>query len=304
MPGAIPVYVTGSSAFHLRDRVRESLAGRAARIVMLPFSMQELLGREPGSLRRRPAHDILNRMLRFGAYPGVYLGDHEEADLLDLAEAFVMRDASDVYRISRPDAFRKLLRLAAAQVGNPVNLTEWGALSGLSVNTVSDYLSILQESWVACRLPLFLGGKRAELTRTPKLYFLDNGLRNRLVGDFSTVELRPDAGALFENWVFSELAKSLVSLEDLHYWRTRGGAEVDFVLHRPGSLPVAIEAKLNPRPGRISRGARSFIEAYRPELFLTVSPDGQGEEEILETTCRWIRADELAQCLPLRFCSV
>jgi len=301
LPTPLSVYVTGSSAFHLRDRVRESLAGRAARLVLAPFSMMELLGHQGNRARSRARQTILDRMLLFGGYPDVFLKGNEEGRLLDLVEAFVMRDASDVYRIQRPDAFRRLLRLAAAQVGGPVNLTEWGALTGLSVNTVGDYLAVFEESWVAMRVPLFRGGKRAEMTRTPKLYFVDNGLRNRLVGDFSPASYRSDAGALFENWVFSELIKCLISHEDLHYWRTRGGAEVDFVLHRPGSAPVAVEAKLGHRPGRISRGVRSFLEAYRPEVFLTVCPGGEGEAEILGVPCRWIRPDQLVAALPRRF---
>jgi len=212
-----------------------------------------------------------------------------------------MRDASDLYRIQRPAAFRTLIKLAALQIGGLVNLSEWAALTGLSVNTVSAYISVMEESWVARRLYLFHGGKRAEFTKTPKIYFLDNGLRNRLLNNFSPLPDRTDRGALFENWVFGELMKNLVYPDDLRYWRTRGGAEVDFVLHQPGTPPVAIEAKLNPRLGRLSRGARSFLDSYRPEVFVTVSPDLEGDKEILGIRCLWVRPEQLPAAIPTRF---
>jgi len=300
-PRPLNVYVTGSSAFHLRDKTRESLAGRAVRVLLLPLSMSELLAHVGGAWTAASASTILERQLLFGAYPEVYLKGDEIMRLLDLVEAFVMRDASDLYRIQRPAAFRTLIKLAALQIGGLVNLSEWAALTGLSVNTVSAYISVMEESWVARRLYLFHGGKRAEFTKTPKIYFLDNGLRNRLLNNFSPLPDRTDRGALFENWVFGELMKNLVYPDDLRYWRTRGGAEVDFVLHQPGTPPVAIEAKLNPRLGRLSRGARSFLDSYRPEVFVTVSPDLEGDKEILGIRCLWVRPEQLPAAIPTRF---
>lgn len=301
----VPIYVTGSSSYHLGSRVRESLAGRASRLCLYPFSLREVVDFEApsrgGAAVRLAAQRAWSRQMRFGCFPDIYLHDGEERRLFDLVEAFVIRDASDLFRIQKPAALRKLLHLMAGQVGNLVNMSEWATLCQLSAPTAADYAAILEEAHVVRLLPVFHGGKRAELTATSKVYFVDNGIRNLLVGDFSAVENRADRGSLFENWLFGELTKMLPQPGDLHYWRTKSGAEVDFVLYRPGLPPVAIEAKLNGCAPKLSRGARSFIEAYAPSHFITVSADAQGETTVSGTPCIWCRPHELAKHIPKEF---
>lgn len=297
-PG-VPILVTGSSSFHLRSRTRESLAGRARRTTLLPFSLSEVSAAArvecPPHRRGLVPAECLQRMLRFGGYPRVWLAsDEREASrtLLDLVESLIIRDASDLYRIRRPDAFRLMLQLAAGQVGNLVNRAEYASLCGVNATTVAEYMEILEETHVIRLVRPFLGGRRAELTSTPKLFFVDNGLRNHLQGGFAQFQSRGDRGALLENFVFSELAKHLEPLDDLRYWRTRNGAEVDFVLRR-GERIVAIEVKAaEMRRPTISRSSRSFIEAYRPAALLVVNPGREAEGEIGGT--------RVVHCLPER----
>jgi hypothetical protein len=90
---------------------------------------------------------------------------------------------------------------------------------------------------------------------------LDNGVRNRLFGGFAALELRPDHGALAENFVFSEICKSLGPvLDDLRYWRSKSGAEVDLVIERQGHID-AVEVNAGDSRGRLDRSAMSFIDA-------------------------------------------
>ncbi|HXV64579.1 MAG TPA: ATP-binding protein [Vicinamibacteria bacterium] len=206
-PG-VPILVTGSSSFHLHSRTRESLAGRATRSRPLPFALSEVifdLGEKPDAFRRRIVEDRFARHVIMGGYPKVWLSENPELVLTDLVEAIILRDASDLFRIGRPDAFRRLLRLAASQAGNRVNLSEWASILGVSRDTVASYLEILESSHVVSVLPPFVGGKRAEATSTPKIFFVDNGIRNRLLHDFKPIEERVDKGALLENWIFTEL---------------------------------------------------------------------------------------------------
>lgn len=300
-----PIYVTGSSSYHLGSKVRESLAGRASRLRLYPFSLREVLAHEGAGRTalgtRLAAKAAWERQMRFGCFPDVYLHDGEERRLFDLVEAFVVRDASDRFRIKKRASFRRLLHLMAGQVGNLVRMSEWAAICQVSAPTVADYAAILEETHVVRLLPVFRGGKRVELTATTKVFFVDNGVRNLLAGDFAPCEHRADRGALFENWVFAELTKTLLVPDELHYWRTRSGAEVDFVLYRPGANPIAIEAKLDGPSPRISRGARSFIDAYSPDLFITVTRDCVGETKIRETRCIWCRPEELAGLIPATF---
>jgi predicted AAA+ superfamily ATPase len=302
-PG-VPILVTGSSSFHLRSRTRESLAGRASRTRLFPFTFAEVLwdlSGEPELLRNRHTDERFHRHLVFGGYPAVWLSEDPEIVLTDLVEAIILRDASDLFRIDRPDAFRRLLRLAATQVGSLINLSEWASIVGISRDTVASYIEILESSHVVKAVPPFAGGRRSELTRTPKIFLVDNGVRNRLLHDFKPLEERIDKGAMFENWVFTELWKQMPDGATLHFWRSTSGAEVDFVIAR-GETLVGVEVKtasLRRRP--LPRATRSFLQAYSPQELLVVNTGYAAEERIANTDVRWIEPIQLADSLHQAF---
>ena len=295
-----PVLVTGSSSFHLGAKIRESLAGRATRERLLPLSLSEVsqdLQDLSGLAYSRASEKRLERHLVYGGYPDVWLGDSPEVLLAGLVEAIILRDASDLYRIARPDAFRRLLRLAAGQVGSLVNLSEWASILGISRDTVASYLEILEAGHVVATVPPYAGGRRSELTKTPKLFFIDNGIRNHLVHNFQPPTERVDSGPTVENWVFGELRKSLPLQTDIHFWRSTSKAEVDFVIDTgPTLVGMEIKAGVMGRPS-IPRSARSFIEAYRPKQFLIVSTDRFDPERIDATEVSWITLDEVASTM-------
>jgi uncharacterized protein len=298
-PGA-PLWVTGSSSYHLRSRIRESLAGRATRSTLLPLSYAEALGEQdddsPGASLVL-ARDTVTRHQVFGGYPEVWLSGAPHLLLEDLVEAFLHRDASDYFRIRRPDAMRRLLQLMAGQIGNLVNLSEWATVCGISRDTVLDYANILEDAHLIRLLPVFAGGRRAELTATPQIYFVDNGIRNAVARNFSPPDERIDRGSLIENWVFTELAKWCRPPDTLHYWRTRAGAEVDFVLSTAAGL-VGVEVKAAPlkRP-QLSRGARSFIQAYQPARFFVINSTLRHCESIEQVQVEWLTCQDLGQRL-------
>jgi len=274
----IPILVTGSSSFHLMSRTRESLAGRADRLRLLPFSLKELLRREnPANpvAAKNLAEKIFLRQMIYGSYPAVYLApaDPDRVRLLsDLSEALILRDASDLFRIKRVDVFRKLLTLLAGQAGSLVNFSELASVCHVDAGTIHAYVEILEESHIVKVVRPFARGKRRELTTSPKVYFVDNGIRNQLLNAFSAdIPLRTDKGALMENWVFSELYKRLPLTASIHFWRSRAGGEVDFVVEQAGKL-TALEVKSADldRP-RLSRAAHSFIDAYQPERFVVLN---------------------------------
>jgi len=240
-PG-FPVLVSGSSSFHLRSRTRESLAGRARRHLLLPFSLAEVAPGTGSPAQRQLAREqAWPRLARVGGYPRAWLEEEPESWLGDLVQAFVLRDASDLLRVERLDAFQAILQLAARQVGNLVNLAEYASVCGVSVGTVSRYLALMDETHVLRLLPSYSGGKRREVTSARKVFFVDNGLRNMLLGQVdASIDTRPDRGAVLENLVYTELAKALPWTVPIRYWRSLSGAEVDFVV---GGMRVAIEAK-------------------------------------------------------------
>ncbi|MFW5730737.1 MAG: ATP-binding protein [Desulfonatronovibrionaceae bacterium] len=297
------IVVTGSSSYHLKSKTRESLAGRAIRHVLLPFGLRELVpGNMSQTVTRMKALEIWNELALYGGYPEAWLSRNRQDVLGRLTEAFVLRDASDLYQIKNPSAFRKLMELAASQVGSMTNYSNFAENLGISVNTVAQYLGILEESHIIRLVPPFVGGKRAEITSRPKIFFLDNGIRNYLFGGFDDLANRGDNGQLMENLVFSELCKSLNTLKDqVYYWRSTSGAEVDFVLESGNRLVgVEVKSEAMKRP-RLSRSLRSFIEAYNPNRVyvvnneLEMSMDVQGTEVVFIPGSRFfLRAGEFS----------
>lgn len=289
------VLVTGSSSYHLKSKTRESLAGRAIRHVLLPFELRELVpSNKSETVLRMKAQEIWNELSLYGGYPEAWLSRNRQDVLGRLTDAYVLRDASDLYQIKNPSAFRKLMELAASQTSNLTNYSSFAENLGISVNTVTQYLSILEESHIIRLVPPFVGGKRAEITSRPKIFFVDNGIRNYLFGGFDNLANRGDNGQIMENLVFSELCKSLNTLKDqIYFWRSTSGAEVDFVLET-GNRLVAVEVKSGAmkRP-RLSRSLRSFIEAYKPDKVyvvnneLKISMDVQGIEVIFIPGCQF-----------------
>jgi predicted AAA+ superfamily ATPase len=290
-PG-VPIFATGSASYHLRSKTRESLAGRAIRHILLPFGMAELWPPEmPPAIAEMKARQTWRDVLLWGGYPEVVLSRNKEDILSQLVEAFVLRDASDLYRIKRPEAFRRLLSLTASQIGNLVNFSGWAENLGISVNTVIEYVNLLEESHLVKLVPPFVGGKRAEITSTPKIFFLDNGLRNFLFGGFTNETQRADYGALVENLVFTELAKQTRPLLDtISFWRSGSGAEVDFVVRKEEHL-IAIEVKAASlkRP-KVSRSLRSFVRAYQPDKVFVLN---ESLVDVMELEGRSVVFDKL-----------
>jgi hypothetical protein len=287
-----PIVVTGSSSFHLGDRIRESLAGRATRHTLLPFSLKEVC---PASSGEAPAvleahrRDALSRLLRSGGYPEVWTSGRPGDVLGNLLQGLILRDATDLLAVERPDAFVRILRLAAGQVGNLVNATEYASLCGVSATTVQKYLSIMQDMHVLYLVPPFSGGRRRELTGTYKVFFVDNGLRNALLSRLEEdLSDSPDRGPLLENWVFSELLKAFPWPSPVRYWRSQSRAEVDFVLESAKRLlGIEVKSASMTRPVLL-RSSRSFVEAYSPREFWVLNESLSAKDTTGVTQLRWI----------------
>lgn len=303
----IPIWISGSSSFHLRSRTRESLAGRATRHQLLPFSLTESISHaNPGNpvAATHICEQIVAHQLIFGCYPAVYLAkDPDEKAMLlnDLVEALILRDASDLYRIKRVDAFRKLLTLLAGQIGNLLNISELASICNVDVGTINAYIEILEESHIVKKIVPFAGGKRREITTAPKVFFIDNGIRNQLLNNFSNeLPLRTDSGQLLENWVFTEIHKSLPFQSTVKFWHSKARAEVDFIIEHAGKI-YALEVKFASLKGaKMSRSAWSFIEAYKPAEFVILNMTFEQPMIIKDTKVNFIAPYGLPQWLANR----
>lgn len=300
----LPIFITGSSAFHLMSKTRESLAGRATRQRLLPFSMSELMGHaHPANpvAARHTGDQIVAHQLIYGSYPAVYLAknpDEKNMLLNDLVEALILKDVSDLFRIKRVDAFRKLLTLLAGQIGQMMNFSELASICQVDVGTIRSYVEILEESHVVKIVPPFAGGKRREIIGAPKVFFLDNGIRNQLLNNFSpALDLRTDRGQLLENWVFTEIYKSAPLPAVIKFWRSKAGAEVDFIIEHAGKS-YGLEVKYTLlKQSKLSRSVRSFLDVYQPEKFALLNSSLEQKVNVADREVNFITPCGLSRWL-------
>jgi predicted AAA+ superfamily ATPase len=261
---------SGSSSFELSNRLSETLTGRYIDFQLSSLSLSEVLGHAgvAGDVAlQKPAVDaLLNDILRYGLYPEVYLEPNpatKQLLLSKLVESYLFKDILAFQRVRYSRAIVDLARALAYQIGSEVNENELANRLKIDRKTVVNYIDILEKSFVILRLPPFSRNPRREIGKQSKIYFFDLGIRNALIGDFNDLALRPDRGAVWENFLIIERLKTYLNQGDRvqgRFWRTYGGAEVDYIEDKGAEGIQAYEIKFG-ASGR-SRGAASFIQAY------------------------------------------
>ena len=250
-PGAIRL--TGSQNFRVMEGVTETLAGRVAILNLLGLSDEEK--RLPHLLS---PGDYFGRMLETGFPRLCGTGDGTTRDLYlaSYVQTYIERDVRELLRIGKRREFETFVRLAALRTGQVVNYHDLGRDAGVSPTTVREWLSLLEDSFLIRLLFPYFTNRTRRMTKNPKLYFLDAGLAAWLGGWRSTEQARlgPMAGALFETQVFSEVLRRFrhrAHEVDIHFWRTRDGQEIDFLVEHAGSV-WPVEVKLgSPRHDRL-----------------------------------------------------
>jgi uncharacterized protein len=234
--------LTGSQHFGLMEGLTQSLAGRVGFLRLLPFSLGELqsAGWAPGSL---------DELLFKGGYPPLYDQPvSPERWLNAYVTTYVERDVRQLVNVRDLSSFQLFVRLCAGNTGQLLNISRLGADAGVDQKTARSWLGILESSFIAFRLQPHHRNFRKRLVKTPKLYFYDTGLAVRLLGVESSEQLvtHPLRGAIFENWVITELIKGRSARgksDNLSFWRSHIGHEVDVVAeHGDRLMPVEIKS--------------------------------------------------------------
>ncbi len=277
----LKIVATGSSAFYIDRQFSDSLAGRK-RVFRLPtLSFSEFLRfRNADSLAREleiwhtqptyrsPQNDqlrvFLDEYLTYGGYPAVVLEPdplEKVARLAEIRDSFVSRDIADAgIAIRDQTRFYQLMQLVASQTGSLLNSNELATTLRLNHATVEQYLYVLQTCFHISLLRPFFQNLRKELTKMPKVYFNDFGLRNSLLNYFALPAERSDRGNLLENYVYRRLSDRYPA-EQLNFWRTADGNEVDFVVREGTMGGQSIDVKF--AAGQIRPAQyRKFTEAY------------------------------------------
>jgi predicted AAA+ superfamily ATPase len=233
--------LTGSAQFDLIAGVTQSLAGRVARVELLPLSASEL-----AVAHQLP--DDLNTALFQGGYPALYDRDVSPQDwFANYISTYLERDVRQLVSVRDLSQFQTFVKMCAARSGQLLNLSSLGADCGISSVTAKHWLSVLQASYIVTLLQPHHRNFGKRLVKAPKLYFCDVGLVAWLLGirDAATLDTHAARGALFETYVVSELMKQCLNAgkpSDLYFWRDSAGHEVDVLIETAQGLQ-AIEIK-------------------------------------------------------------
>ncbi|HYX23178.1 MAG TPA: ATP-binding protein [Thermoanaerobaculia bacterium] len=252
--------LTGSQNLALVGGVTQSLAGRTTLTELLPLSLEEI--------RRFPEPPPdLDTLLWQGGYPRIYerhLPAHEW--LADYVATYVERDVRQLVKVGDLLLFQTFLRLCASRTGQILNLASLASDCGVSQPTARSWLSVLEASYIAFRLPPFFANLGKRLIKAPKLYFYDTGLAASLLNIESPrqIETHPLKGALFETWVVAEIAKAHLHRgrrPRFSFYRDRNGLEIDLILEKGADL-VLVEVKSGQTPsGQHFSAFERFAEA-------------------------------------------
>ncbi|MCX5973671.1 MAG: DUF4143 domain-containing protein, partial [Coprothermobacterota bacterium] len=225
------------------------------------------------------SYDLRQRLedtLVYGSYPEIIVtkGRKGKIELLEkLAGSYLLKDVLALERIRSSRTLVELLKLIAFQVGNEVSLKELATQVKLDLKTVGRYLEILEKGFVIFRVGGFSRNLRNEVTRKAKYYFLDNGVRNAVIGQYNLLDSRNDVSALWENFVVAERLKKRAYTGiygTFHFWRTYDGQEIDYVEERDGGL-FGFECKWSSK--QREKPPKKWLESYPGATFELITPD-------------------------------
>lgn len=265
----IQIIATGSSSFDLSNKINEPLTGRALDFFLLPISINEILKENNYSV----IDSSIDRYLRFGMYPEINSKDDESAKFIieNISSKYLYKDILELEFLKKPEMLLNLLKLLSYQLGNEVSKNELANKLQTSRQTIEKYLTLLEKVFIIYRLKPFSRNLRNEINKKEKIYFYDLGIRNSLISDFRSADMRYDKGALWENFCIIERIKYFNNFgikNNYYYWRTTQKDEIDLIEENDGKIR-AYEFKWT-NPGNFKRH-RNFIEAYKPAEYKLIS---------------------------------
>lgn len=304
--------LTGSASLEIKAKFKETLAGRKRIFQLPPFTFSEFLsctdkflanalkeGRKINQIDRRKLVRLYKDYLTFGGYPRVVLSRNKEEKrniLKDIYSSYVEQDAIGFLEIKNKTAFNRLIRLLAAQTGQLINIEELATNLGIDRQTVERYLWALEQTFVVKKISPYFRNPRQEIIKAGKVYFLDSGIRNLVLENFDPLDKRIDKGSVLENAVLAELLfLRRNKTGEIHFWRTKQKAEVDFVIEKGWEL-LPIEVKYSVKKNRITSGLKSFVEKFNPRKVLVVNlTRGEGKVIVSKTRLDFVYPFEVSK---------
>ena len=286
--------LTGSHQPRLREAVAQSLAGRTTIHTLLPLSLEEIV--KSGKLE-----DLDENIIR-GFMPELYLENARDPYVYyrDYLDTYIEKDLRQMIAVKDLNAFLRFLTLLAGRAGQVVNLSGMSGEVGVSSTTLSEWLSVLEDSFVVFRLQPYFSNISKRIVKSPKVYFTEPGLAAYLLGIESARQASRDPlrGNLFENIVVLEAMKTRLNDNrepNLYYVRTEKGVEIDLILKKEGMLfPFEIKSSMTPNKD-FARNMKMFCSSEVNSGEMTVVYCGDYYESF--HNCRYIHYTGVAKTI-------
>lgn len=266
IPG-LHILVSGSSSFDLRKNIGEPLTGRSRFFHLYPVAQMEL---QENFLQTR---ENIELRLLYGGYPQVITASSskERTDVLtSIRDGYLLKDILEMDNQKDSLFVIKLLRLIAFQIGNDISYSELASRLNVNKKTVMRYLELLEKCYVLFSLHGFSRNLRNEYTKSPRYYFWDNGIRNVIVSNFNSLNLRDDIGKLWENYCISERMKKNQYRQQMvnpYFWRTYDQKEIDLIEESGGKL-TGFEFKWTESK---TKAPKQFLDSYDHSEFMIIN---------------------------------
>lgn len=287
----LKILASGSSSVEIKKHLKESLAGRLRLLIVYPVSLQEVLSvvpalasfsrnifKQKGLYKLESFRNIIDDCLIFGSYPRVINSKTDDAkieEIGDIYQTYIQKDIRSLLDDVNVVSYNKMLGVLASQIGNLLNISEVSNTLKISRKEVEKFLFILENTFIIKLVTPFFTNVRKSLTKSPKIYFVDNGMCNYALSNFSNINSRLNMGAIVENYVLQELIKNkTIKDRSIKFFRTTAGTEVDFILHTVdmGQVPMEVKFKFFAKP-IIPRALKEFVSAHKNQLAFIVTKD-------------------------------
>ena len=289
----LKIIATGSSSLQIKSKFSDSLAGRKRVYLVEPLSFDEFLlfrGEEKllrlrTILREEGFNTTLEKLIKashsyylaifeeyliYGGYPEVVLIDKREDKLQKLdsiASSYIQKDIREIANIENLSAYNNLLKYLSVNAGNQFNLSSAQETVGVSSVTLNRYLTLLQETFIIAELPPFFTNRNKEISKSKKYFYKDSGINNLFLQNFNSLDIRSDAGSLYETYVFNTLVRGQDITRSTYFYRTQSKSEVDFIQVQDAEYTL-LEVKAG-KHQRIPRAMTEFEKKYQDQCKIT-----------------------------------
>ena len=266
----LKIMISGSSAFELHNQTGEPLVGRMYSFHLYPVAQVEL---SPYESRIETIGKLEERLV-YGGYPELLHIQNldQKADYLkELVNGYLLKDILAFEGIKKRDKILALLQKLAFRSGSEVSMESIGRELQISKNTVEKYFDLFRKVYILYDLPGFSRNRDNEMTKMRKWYFVDNGIRNALIGNFNKLNLREDSGRLWESYLQAERMKMLAyggHSSTPYFWRTHTQQEIDRIEVQSDQSIQAYEYKWGEGDAKVPS---EFRKSYPESPFTTIN---------------------------------